>query len=122
MDFTVPPCCGRNWLGWSPAKATPWKVRGGLPVPFTSKPKPATTRDWAMASASTLSLSCTAAASFCTVSGSVKATRSRTMRLIDERSGSANTASKATTTAPFSVSLSTRRATMVRGHGHCPNS
>ena len=44
------------------------------------------------------------------------------MRLIDERSGSANTTSKAMTAAPFSVSLSTRRATMVRGHGHWPYS
>ena len=120
MDFTVPPCCGRNWLGWSPAKATPWKVRGGAPRPFTSKPKPVTTRDRAMASASTLSLSSTAAASFSTVSGSATTTRSWIMRLIDERSGSANTASNATTTAPFSASLSIRRATIVRGHGHWP--
>ena len=44
------------------------------------------------------------------------------MRLSDERSGSANTTSKAITAAPCSVSLSTRRARMVRGHGHWPYS
>ena len=40
------------------------------------------------------------------------------MRLIDDRSGSANTTSKAMTAAPFSVSLSIRRPTIVRGQGH----
>ena len=44
------------------------------------------------------------------------------MRRIDERSGSAKTASKAITDAFISVSRSIRRATMVRGHGHWPNS